>query len=328
MMKKPVNIAITGAAGQISYALLFRVAAGDLLGADQPVILHLLEVPEAMHALKGVVMELEDAAFPLLADIEVTDDAETAFRDADIVFLVGAKPRSAGMERRDLLQDNAHIFSRQGKALNAVARHDVRVLVIGNPANTNALIVQRNAPSLPPESFSAMSRLDHNRAVSQLAAHFDCGVADISHMTVWGNHSSTQFPDIHQLRIAGQPLVQPLDTVWYLRTFIPAVQQRGGEVLAARGKSSAASAAHAALCHMRDWVLGTPEHDWVSMSVISDGSYGVTPGLVFSFPVRCRQGRFEIVRGIELNDFSLDRIRLSEQELLAERDMVAHLLPH
>ncbi|WP_019866926.1 malate dehydrogenase [Methylovulum miyakonense] len=324
-MKTPIHIAVTGAAGQISYSLLFRLTAGLLLGPEQPLVLHLLEIPQAMTALKGVVMELQDCANPLLHRVVVTDDPLVAFKNVDYAFLVGARPRASGMERKDLLEVNAEIFVVQGKALNAVASRDVKVLVTGNPANTNALIAIKNAPDLKPENFSSMSRLDHNRAVSYLAAK--CGVRSkyVKNMTVWGNHSATQFPDLHNAKVKGQRALDLVEQDWFVNDFIPTVQQRGSEVLKARGQSSAASAANAAIDQMKAWIFGTDEGDWVSMGVMSDGSYGIEAGLVFSYPVTCVHGEFNIVKGLDINDFSLQRMRASEAELREERDAVKHL---
>ncbi|MRH78570.1 malate dehydrogenase [Spiribacter sp. C176] len=326
-MKAPVRVAVTGAAGQIGYSLLFRIASGDMLGPDQPVILQLLEVSPAMDALQGVVMELDDCAFPLVAGIQASDQAEEAFRDADYILLVGAKPRGPGMERKDLLEANAAIFSAQGKAMNAVASRDVRVLAVGNPANTNALIAMRNAPDLDPGRFTAMTRLDHNRALAQLSGRVGAHVNDITRMTVWGNHSATQYPDISHTLVKGSPAADQVDQAWLEETFIPTVQQRGAAIIKARGQSSAASAASAAIDHMRDWTLGTPEGDWVSMAIPSDGSYGIAEGLIYSFPVRCVNGHYEIVQGLDVDDFSRERMLATEQELTEERDAVAHLLP-
>ncbi len=326
-MKAPVRVAVTGAAGQISYSLLFRIAAGEMLGDDQPVILQMLEITPALEALSGVAMELEDCAFPLLAGLEQTDDPNVAFKDADYALLVGARPRGPGMERKDLLEANAAIFSAQGKAINEVASRDIKVLVVGNPANTNALIAQRNAPDIDPRQFTAMMRLDHNRAMTQLANKTGTTVNDITHMTVWGNHSSTQYPDLHPTRVKGQPAIDLVDQQWYEETFIPDVQQRGAAIIKARGASSAASAANAAIDHMRDWALGTPENDWVSMGIYSDGSYGIQEGLIYSYPCVCKNGDWEIVQGLEINDFSRGRMQATEQELAEERDAVAHLLP-
>jgi malate dehydrogenase len=324
-MKTPVHIAVTGAAGQISYSLLFRLAAGSLLGPDQPIVLHLLEITPAMNALQGIVMELNDCANPLLHRIEITDDPMTAFRNVDYAFLVGARPRGPGMERKDLLAANAEIFSVQGKALNAVANRDVKVLVTGNPANTNALIALKNAPDLSSENFSAMTRLDHNRAISQLAEK--CGVltTDIKNMIIWGNHSTTQYPDLHHAKVKGQDALSLVDQSWFVDEFIPTVQQRGAVVIKARGQSSAASAANAAIDQMRDWALGTEEGDWVSMGVLSDGSYGIAKDLIYSFPVTVVDGKARIVKGLAINDFSRQRMKLTEDELKEERDAVRHL---
>lgn len=326
-MKAPVRVAVTGAAGQIGYSLLFRIAAGDMLGKDQPVILQLLEITPALEALQGVVMELEDCAFPLLAGITTSDKAEEAFRDADFVLLVGAKPRGPGMERKDLLEANAAIFSVQGKALNDSASRDVRVLAVGNPANTNALIAQRNAPDLDRRCFTAMTRLDHNRALAQLANKTDAHSTDIRGMIVWGNHSATQYPDISQCTVKGEAASSLVDRDWYVDEFIPTVQQRGAAIIKARGASSAASAASAAIDHMRSWALGTEGDDWVSMAVSSDGSYGIEEGIIYSFPCRVKGGRYEIVQGLAIDEFSRERMTATETELCEERDAVAHLLP-
>ena len=326
-MKKPVRVTVTGAAGQISYSLLFRIASGAMLGPDQPVILHMLEITPALEALRGVAMELDDCAFPLLAGMVCTDQAEEAFRDAQYALLVGARPRGPGMERKDLLEANAAIFSVQGKAINAVAARDIRVLVVGNPANTNALIAQRNAPDIDPRRFTAMTRLDHNRAMTQLAVRTGSDVNAVSHMTIWGNHSTTQYPDLFNARVNGKAALELVDQQWYEQEFIPTVQQRGAAVIKARGASSAASAANAAIGHMRSWALGTPENDWVSMGVCSDGSYGIQKGLIFSFPCTCRDGDWQIVQGAAVNDFSRARLQATEKELAEERDAVAHLLP-
>ncbi len=324
-MKNPVHIAVSGAAGQISYALLFRLAAGQLLGDRQPMVLHLLEIPPAMQALKGVVMELKDCASPLLHRVEITDDPKAAFKNADYVFLIGARPRTAGMERKDLLEANANIFAVQGQALNEVANRDVKVLVTGNPANTNALIAIKNAPDLAPDNFSAMSRLDHNRAISQLAEK--CGVlcADVKNMIIWGNHSSTQYPDLHHAKVKGQDALALVEQDWFVNEFIPTVQQRGTEIINTRGQSSAASAANAAIDQMRDWVLGTPGGDWVSMGMLSDGSYGIEPDIVYAFPVTVDDGRVSLVKGLGINEFSRRRMQLSAAELRGERDAVRHL---
>jgi malate dehydrogenase len=324
-MKTPVHISVTGAAGQISYSLLFRLATGGLLGADQPISLHLLEIPPAMGALEGVVMELNDCAFPLLHAIEITDDPKTAFKNVEFAFLVGSRPRSAGMERSELLTANAEIFSVQGKALNDAASRDVKVLVTGNPANTNALITINNAPDLKPKNFTAMTMLDHNRAISQLAAK--CGVlsTDVKNMIIWGNHSSTQYPDIHHARIKGQNALSLVDQQWFADQFISTVQKRGAAIIEARGQSSAASAANAAVDQMKAWALGTQEDDWASMAVWSDGSYGIEEGLVYSFPVTVNNGKFSIVQGLEINEFSRDKMVATENELKEERDAVKHL---
>jgi len=325
-MKKPVRVTITGAAGQIGYQLAFRIASGQMLGTDQPVILQLLEIAPAMPALEGVRMELDDCAFPTLAGIVATDDPNVAFKDCDFALLVGAKPRGPGMERNDLLEANAKIFSVQGKALNDHASRDVRILVVGNPANTNALITQANAPDLDPANFTAMTRLDHNRALAQLAAKVDCHVTDIRQMTIWGNHSTTQYPDISHAEIGGKAASQMVDDAWLNEYFIPTVQKRGAAIIKARGASSAASAASAAIDHMRDWVLGTPENDWVSMAVPADGSYGIKEGVIFSFPVRCRNGRYEIVQGLDISDYSQQRLDATEKELREERAAIESLL--
>ena len=325
-MKKPLKIAVTGAAGQISYSLLFRIAAGDLFGMEQPVALHLLEIPPAMEALNGVVMELGDCAFPLLHRIVSTDNPETAFEEIDYAFLVGARPRGAGMERKDLLTANAEIFSVQGKALDAVAKRNAKILVTGNPANTNALIAMKNAPGLQPGQFSAMMRLDHNRAISQLAHR--CGVAtnQIKRMIVWGNHSSTQYPDIHHAVVDGHRAIDLVDRQWFADEFIPTVQQRGAAIIKARGSSSAASAANAAIDHMRNWVFGTSNDDWVSMAVPSDGSYGIEEGVFYSYPVTVENGAVHIVQGLEIDAFSHERMAATEAELKEERDAVKYLL--
>jgi malate dehydrogenase len=326
-MKSPVRVTVTGAAGQISYGLLFRIASGDMLGKDQPVILQLLEITPALEALKGVMMELDDCAFPLLAGMVGTDDPEVAFKDSDYALLVGARPRGPGMERKDLLEANAAIFSVQGKAINAVASRDIKVLVVGNPANTNALIAQRNAPDINPRQFTAMTRLDHNRALTQLAQKTGTSINDINKMTIWGNHSSTQYPDLHHALVDGKDAMGLIEQDWYEADFIPTVQQRGAAIIAARGASSAASAANAAICHMRDWALGTAEGDWTSMGVYSDGSYGIQEGLIYSFPCTCKDGDWSIVQGVDINDFSREKMTATETELAEERDAVAHLLP-
>jgi len=325
-MKSPVNVAITGAAGQIGYALAFRVASGQMLGPDQPVNLHLLEITPALGALQGVVMELNDCAFPTLNKIVATDDAKVAFKDCNVGLLVGARPRGPGMERKDLLLANAQIFSAQGKALDAVADRNVRVLVVGNPANTNALIAQRNAPGLNPRNFTAMVRLDHNRALSQLTEKTGVHYNKIRKVTIWGNHSATQYPDLHNATIDGKAALSLIDQKWYADTFIPVVQQRGAAIIKARGASSAASAASAAIDHIRDWVLGTPDGDWVSMAVPSDGSYGIPAGVIYGYPVTCKNGDYQIVQGLSLNDFSKQRMDATHKELLEERDGVKELI--
>lgn len=324
-MKQPVRVAVTGAAGQIGYALLFRIAAGDMLGADQPVILHLLEITPALGALNGVIMELNDCAFPLLHGVVATDDANVAFKDVDFAYLVGARPRGPGMERKDLLEANGAIFGPQGKALNAHAKRDVKVLVVGNPANTNALIAQQNAPDLDPKCFTAMVRLDHNRAMSQLAEKTGAHSTDIKKVTIWGNHSSTQYPDLHQATVGGKPALSLIDQAWYADTFIPAVQQRGAAIITARGSSSAASAAGAAIDHMRSWALGTAAGDWVSMGIPSDGSYGIEAGVIYGYPVTCKDGKYTIVQGLEINEFSRARMDATEKELREERAAVEKL---
>jgi malate dehydrogenase len=325
-MKQPVNVTITGAAGQIGYALAFRVASGQMLGPDQPINLQLLEVTSALPTLQGVVMELLDCAFPTINQIVASDDAKVAFRDCQAAMLVGARPRGPGMERKDLLLANAQIFSAQGKAMNEVAARNVRVLVVGNPANTNALIARSNAPSLPARNFTAMTRLDHNRGLSQLAVKTGTHVNDIRRLTVWGNHSSTQYPDISHCLIGGRAARSLVDQKWVEEYFIPTVQQRGAAVIKARGSSSAASAASAALDHMRTWFLGTTEGDWTSMGVPSDGSYGIKDGLIYSYPVTCRNGDYSIVQGLAIDDFSRKRMDLTEAELREEREGVKELL--
>ena len=327
-MKQPVRVAVTGAAGNISYAMLFRIASGEMLGKDQPVILQLLEIAPALDALKGVVMELEDCAFPLLAGIVQTDDATVAFKDVDYALLVGSRPRGPGMERKDVLEANAAIFSAQGKALNDVASRDVKVLVVGNPANTNAVIAQRNAPDLDPRNFTAMTRLDHNRAMAQLAGKTDSTVNDVKKMIIWGNHSSTQYPDLTACTVNGKPALDLVDRDWYEATYIPEVQQRGAAIIKARGASSAASAANAAIAHVRTWVMGTDDNDWVSMGVYSNGEYGIAKGLIYSFPVTCANGDWSIVADVDVSSaFSKEKMAATEQELSEERDAVAHLLP-
>jgi malate dehydrogenase len=325
-MKEPVRVAVTGAAGQISYSLLFRIASGQLLGADQPVILQLLEIPPAMEALSGVVMELDDCAFDLVQGIVATDDPNVAFKDIDYALLVGSRPRGPGMERKDLLEANAAIFSVQGKSLNDHASRDVKVLVVGNPANTNSLIAQRNAPDLDPRHFTAMTRLDHNRAVTQLAQKTGKHVADVKGLAIWGNHSATQYPDISHASVDGKAADSLVDQAWVEETFIPTVQQRGAAIIKARGLSSAASAANAAIEHMRDWALGS-DGEVVSMAVYSDGSYGIAEGLIYSFPCTCAGGDWAIVQGLAINDFSRGKMNDTETELTEERDAVKDLLP-
>jgi malate dehydrogenase len=325
-MKAPVRVAVTGAAGQISYSLLFRIASGEMLGKDQPVILQLLEITPALVALQGVVMELDDCAFPLVHGCVQTDDPNVAFKDADYCLLVGARPRGPGMERKDLLEANAAIFSVQGKAINDNASRHVKVLVVGNPANTNALIAYRNAPDLNPGQFTAMTRLDHNRAIAQLAQKTGKHSTDVDGVFIWGNHSATQYPDIHHATVAGTKALDLVDQNWVVQDFIPVVQQRGAAIIKARGLSSAASAANAAIEHMRDWALGT-SGKIVSMGIHSDGSYGITKGLIYSFPVTCADGKYTIVQGLTVNDFSQQLMKKTEQELSEERDAVAALLP-
>jgi malate dehydrogenase len=326
-MKDPVRVAVTGAAGQIGYALLFRIASGQMLGDDQPVILQLLEIPQAVGALEGVRMELDDCAFPLLAGVVCTDDANVAFEGADYGLLVGAMPRKEGMERADLLSANGAIFTAQGKAISESAAADVKILVVGNPANTNALIAMNNAPNTPDRQFTAMTRLDHNRAIAQLAAKAGAPVTEVTKMTIWGNHSATQYPDVFHAEVAGKPAFEAVgsDQSWLENDYIPTVQQRGAAIIKARGLSSAASAANAAIDHMRAWTLGTPEGDWVSMAVPSDGSYGVPEGLVSGFPCTCAGGDYQIVPGLELDEFSRGRLDASVAELVSERDAVAEL---
>ncbi len=325
-MNPPVRVAITGAAGQIGYQLCFRIAAGDMLGPDQRVILQLLEITPALAALDGVVMELKDAAFPLLSDVVATDDAETAFAGADFALLVGAKPRGPGMERSDLLSENGKIFGPQGRALNAVANRSVKVLVVGNPANTNALIAQAAAPDLEPRNFTAMTRLDHNRAIAQLAEKTGNHNSRVRKMVIWGNHSATQYPDIRFAEVGGQPASGLVDQDWYRNQFIPDVQQRGAAIIKARGASSAASAASAAIDHMRSWAHGTAEGDWVSMAVPADGSYGIEPGIIYSFPCVCANGDYRIVEGLDIDEFSRERMDATETELREERKAVEDLL--
>ncbi len=326
MSDTPVKVAVTGAAGQIGYAILFRIASGQLLGPDTPVSLSLLEIPPAVKAAEGTAMELNDCAFPLLSGIDITDDPVKAFDGVNIALLVGARPRTKGMERGDLLEANGGIFKPQGRALNAGAASDVRVLVVGNPANTNALIAQQNAPDIPRERFTAMTRLDHNRAIAQLSAKTGVAVKDITNMTIWGNHSATQYPDIFHAKVAGESAAQRTnDQQWLEGDFIPTVQKRGAAIIEARGASSAASAANAAIDHVHDWVLGTPAGDWVSMAIPSDGSYGVQDGLISSFPVTVSGGAYEIVQGLEISEFSRTRIDASVSELAEERDAIRSL---
>ncbi|MER5268431.1 malate dehydrogenase [Actinosynnema sp. NPDC002837] len=326
MTRTPVNVTVTGAAGQIGYALLFRIASGHLLGPDVPVRLRLLEIPQAVKAAEGTAMELDDCAFPLLSGIDITDDAKTAFDGVNVALLVGARPRTKGMERGDLLEANGGIFKPQGEAINAGAADDVRVLVVGNPANTNALIAQQHAPDVPAERFTAMTRLDHNRALSQLAKKLGVSVTDIKKLTIWGNHSATQYPDLFHAEVKGQNAAEAVnDQAWLENEFIPTVAKRGAAIIEARGASSAASAANAAIDHVHDWVNGTAEGDWVSMAVPSDGSYGVPEGLISSFPVTVTDGRYSIVQGLEIDDFSRARIDASVAELVEERDAVKAL---
>ena len=326
-MKEPLRVAVTGAAGQIGYSLLFRIASGEMLGEDQPVILQLLEITPALGALKGVVMELQDCAFPLLAGVVQSDDANVAFKDTDYALLVGSRPRTKGMERGDLLEANGAIFTVQGRALSDVASRDVKVLVVGNPANTNALIAMNSAPNLGPEQFTAMVRLDHNRAISQLAQKTGAPVTAITRMTIWGNHSTTQFPDLFHAEVNGQNAYQLVDDPqWYEQDFIPTVAKRGAAIIEARGASSAASAASAALDHVRDWASGTRAGDWVSMAVPSDGSYGIQEGLIYGFPCTCEGGQYKIVQGLDINDFSRQKMNATERELAEEQGAVEHLL--
>ncbi|MCZ7682143.1 MAG: malate dehydrogenase [Sandaracinaceae bacterium] len=326
-MKKPVKVAVTGAAGQIGYSLLFRIAAGDMLGKDQPVVLSLVEIPPAMKALEGVIMELDDCAFPLLAGIEAADDPQKGFDGVDVALLVGARPRTKDMERKDLLGANGKIFVPQGRALNERASRGVKVLVVGNPANTNAYIAMKSAPDLPRESFSAMVRLDQNRAMSQVAKKLGVPVTDVKKLTIWGNHSATQYPDVFHAEVNGKGVAaQVNDQAWIEKDFIPKVQQRGKAIIEARGASSAASAASAAIDHIRDWALGTPKGDWVSMAVPSDGSYGIPEGIMYGFPTTCEGGRWSIVQGLEIDAFSRARMDATLQELQEEADAVADLL--
>ena len=326
MSRAPVRVAITGAAGQIGYQLCFRIASGQMLGEDQPVILQLLEITPALDALNGVAMELEDCAFPTLAGIVCSDDPNVAFADADYALLVGARPRGPGMERKDLLEANAQIFSVQGKALNDNASKDVRVLVVGNPANTNALIAQQNAPDLPAGNFTAMTRLDHNRAMAQLAGKTGKHVNDVKGMIIWGNHSATQYPDVNHCTIGGQAALEATDADWLKGDFISTVQQRGAAIIKARGLSSAASAASSAIDHIRDWALGTPAGEYTSMAIPSDGSYGIEPGIIYSYPVTCANGEYSIVQGLDIDEFSRGLMDATEQELREERAAIEHLL--
>ncbi|MFI4890522.1 MAG: malate dehydrogenase [Steroidobacterales bacterium] len=325
-MKKPVTVTITGGAGNIGYALAFRVASGQMLGTDQPINLNLLEIPAALGVVSGVVMELHDCAFATLNRVTATDDPTVAFKDCDFAMLVGARPRGPGMERKDLLLENAKIFSAQGKALNAAASRDVRVLVVGNPANTNSLIAQRNAPALNPKNFTAMTRLDHNRGRAQLAIKAGVPVADVRQIIIWGNHSGTQYPDLHHATVSGKPALSVVGDDWFRGTYIPTVQQRGAAVIKARGTSSAASAAAAAIDHVHDWALGTAPGDWVSMAVPSDGSYGIPEGVIYSYPVTCQNGQYLIKQGLTIDDFSRARMQATYDELCEERDGVKDLL--
>jgi len=326
MTDTPVRVAVTGAAGQIGYAILFRIASGQMLGADTTVHLSLLEIPDAVKAAEGTAMELDDCAFPLLAGVDITDDPNRAFDGVNVALLVGARPRTKGMERSDLLEANGGIFKPQGQALNDHAASDVRILVVGNPANTNCLIARRNAPDIPSERFSAMMRLDHNRAKAQLSRKAGVSVADVTNMTIWGNHSATQYPDIFHAKVNGQNAAEAVnDQQWLEDDFIPTVQKRGAAIIEARGASSAASAANAAIDHVHDWMLGTPDGDWVSMAVPSDGSYGVEEGIISGFPVTCRNGGYEIVQGLDIDEFSRARIDATVKELKEERDSVREL---
>ena len=325
-MKSPVRVTVTGAAGQISYSLLFRIAAGQMLGPDQPVILQLLEITPAMQALEGVVMEIDDCAFPLVAGIETSDNANVAFKDANYAMLVGARPRGPGMERADLLAANGGIFKEQGKAINDSASRDIKVVVVGNPANTNAWTCMRSAPDIDPRNFTSMTRLDHNRAMAQLAQKTSSTVSDIRRVTIWGNHSTTQYPDLSGATVKGKPALDAVDRGWYENDYIPSVAKRGAAIINARGASSAASAANAALEHIRDWVAGTADGDWTSMGIVSDGSYGIDAGLIYSFPVTCADGEYAIVQDLPIDDFSRGRMVATEKELKEERDAVQALL--
>ena len=326
-MKKPMRVAVTGSGGQIGYSLLFRIASGEMLGVDQPVILQLFDITPSLPVVRGVVMELEDCAFPLLAGVIITDDVRVAFKDADVALLVGSRPRTKGMERKDLLEMNGAIFTDQGRALSEVASRDVKVLVVGNPANTNCLIAMKNAPGLSPANFTAMMRLDHNRAMSQIGAKLNKPATSVKKMTIWGNHSATQYPDLFNATVDGQAVSKLInDQAWVESAFIPTVQKRGAAIIEARGLSSAASAANAAMNHIRDWVFGTPTGDWVTMGIPSDGSYGIPEGVLFGYPVTCANGKFTIVQGLELSDFSRARIKATHDELLEERAAITHLL--
>ncbi|MFQ3333680.1 MAG: malate dehydrogenase [Woeseiaceae bacterium] len=325
-MKNPVRVTITGAAGQIGYQLAFRIASGQMFGQNQPIILQLLEITPALPALNGVVMELEDCAFSTLNDVIATDDANTAFKDSEYAILVGAMPRGPGMERNDLLQANAKIFTHQGKAINDNANKEIRVLVVGNPANTNALIASSNAPNIDPQNFTAMTRLDHNRAIAHLSKKLNVSSQNIKKMIIWGNHSATQYPDVDHVTVDDTSIKDQISDDWLKSDFIPAIQQRGAEIIKARGASSAASAASAAIDHMHDWVLGSAENNWVSMGVFSDGSYGIKPGIIYSFPVRCSQGSYEIIQDLSLTEFSQERMRVTEKELREERTAIEELL--
>ncbi len=326
-MKQPVRVAVTGSGGQIGYSLLFRIASGEMLGPDQPVILQLFDITPSLPVVRGVVMELDDCAFPLLQGVIVTDDVRVAFKDADVALLVGSRPRTKGMERKDLLEMNGAIFTEQGRALSEVASRDVKVLVVGNPANTNCLIAMKNAPELKPANFSAMMRLDHNRALSQIGTKLGKPVASVKRVIVWGNHSATQYPDLYHAKVDGQAVSHLInDQAWVENTFIPTVQKRGAAIIEARGLSSAASAANAAMNHIRDWVHGTPADDWVTMGIPSDGSYGIPEGVLFGYPVTCSGGKYSIVQGLSISEFSRTRIKATHDELLEERHAVTHLL--
>jgi malate dehydrogenase len=326
-MKPPLRVAVTGAAGQIGYSLLFRIASGEMLGKDQPVILQMLDITPALPALNGVVMELDDCALPLLQSMLATDDPKVAFRDADVALLVGARPRSKGMERKDLLEANGAIFTAQGRALSEVASRDIKVLVVGNPANTNCYIAMRNAKELKPANFSAMMRLDHNRALTQIAQKLGKPVSTVRKLSVWGNHSATQYPDLYSAEVDGAKVAALInDQAWIENQFIPVIQKRGAAIIEARGLSSAASAANAAMDHVRDWIYGTREGDWVSMGIPADGSYGIAEGVIYGYPVTCKGGRYEIVKGIDISDFSRARMQATLQELHEERDSIKHLL--